>query len=135
MRQSNALIRSKQPLDLLQKRLFYLVLETIRTSDAQFDFIEIPDHILRDLSQGTDGSFREDLKVAAEGLIGTTFSQMKPSGGWAVTSIFDCIEFVCVAETTEQGFKNTRDNDVLRARLHASLVPHLLQLEKLQLPI
>jgi Initiator Replication protein len=130
VRQSNALIRSKQPLDLMQKRLFYLVLETIRTSDAQFDFIEIPDHILRDLLQGTYGSFREDLRVAAEGLVGTTFSLMKPSGGWAVTPIFDRIEYVRVGETTEQGFKNSFDYDVLRARLHTSLEPHLLRLEK-----
>ena len=130
VRQSNALIRSKQPLDLMQKRLFYLVLETIRTTDAQFDFIEIPDHILRDLLQGTYGSFREDLRVAAEGLVGTTFSLMKPSGGWAVTPIFDRIEYVRMGETTEQGFKNTFDYDVLRARLHSSLEPHLLRLEK-----
>lgn len=130
VRQLNALIRSKQPLDLMQKRLFYLVLETIRTTDSEFDFIEIPDFLLRDLLQGTYGSFKEDLRVAAEGLVGTSFSLMRSTGGWAVTPIFDRIEYVKSGETTEQGFTNAHTYDVLRARLHKNLEPHLLRLEK-----
>jgi hypothetical protein len=130
VRQSNALIRSKQPLDLMQKRLFYLVLETIRTTDTEFDFIEIPDFVLRELLSGTYGSFREDLKVAADGLVGTSFSLMRPTGGWTTTPIFDRIEYVRVGETTELGFSNTYTYDVLRAKLHKSLEPHLLRLEK-----
>jgi Initiator Replication protein len=130
VRQSNALIRSKQPLDLMQKRLFYLVLETVRTTATEFDYIEIPDYILQDLLQGTYGSFKEDLRVAAEGLVGTTFSVLKPSGGWTVTSIFDRIEYVRVGETTDEGYHNGYTYDVLRARLHESLEAHLLRLEK-----
>jgi hypothetical protein len=127
---SNVRIRSKQPLDPIQKRLLYLLLETIRTTDTGGDFTEIPVH---SLWEGALDSSKVDLKAATEGLVGTTFSRIKPTGGWTVTSVFDCIEYVRVGETTERGFKKIFDVDVLRVRLNASISPYLLQLGKLEL--
>jgi hypothetical protein len=130
VRQANALIRSKQPLDLMQKRLFYLILETIRTTDTQFETVEFPVPVLKELLSGTYGSFQTDLKNAADGLVMTSFSIFRASGSWATTPIFDRIEYLNIGETNEQGHTNDNNYDVIRARLHDSLESYLLKLER-----
>ncbi len=130
IRQANALIRSKQPLDLMQKRLFYLILETVRTTDTQLNFVEFPVPVLRDLLSGTYGSFQTDLFTAAQGLVSTSFSILNPSGSWVTTPIFDRIEYLKAGETNNRGYKNTTTQDVVRARLHDDLEMYLLKLER-----
>ena len=130
VRQANALIRSKQPLDLMQKRLFYLILETIRTTDTQFSIVEFPVPLLKEILSGTYGTFYDDLKEAADGLVMTSFSLHRPSGSWATTPIFDRIEYLKTGDTNDQGYTNDNNYDVVRARLHDSLEPYLLRLEK-----
>lgn len=130
IRQANALIRSKQPLDLMQKRLFYLILETVRTTDTQLNFVEFPVPVLRDLLSGTYGSFQSDLFTAAQGLVSTSFSILNPSGSWVTTPIFDRIEYLKVGETNNRGYKNNTSQDVVRARLHDDLEMYLLKLER-----
>lgn len=130
IRQANALIRSKQPLDLMQKRLFYLILETVRTTDTQLNFVEFPVPVLKDLLSGTYGSFQSDLFTAAQGLVSTSFSILNPSGSWVTTPIFDRIEYLKVGETNNRGYKNTTSQDIVRARLHDDLEMYLLKLER-----
>lgn len=130
VRQANALIRSKQPLDLMQKRLFYLILETVRTTDTQLNFVEFPVPVLRDLLSGTYGSFQTDLFAAAQGLVSTSFSILNPSGSWVTTPIFDRIEYLKAGETNNRGYKNNSSQDVVRARLHDDLEMYLLKLER-----
>lgn len=130
VRQANALIRSKQPLDLMQKRLFYLILETVRTTDTQLNFVEFPVSVLKDLLSGTYGSFQTDLFAAAQGLVGTSFSILNPSGSWVTTPIFDRIEYLKAGETNNRGYKNNSSQDVIRARLHDDLEMYLLKLER-----
>lgn len=130
VRQANALIRSKQPLDLMQKRLFYIILETIRTTDIELNDVEFPVSMLRDLLSGTYGSFQSDLFNAAQGLVGTSFSILNPSGSWVITPIFDRIEYLKAGETNNRGYRNNSGEDVVRARLHRDLEGYLLKLER-----
>lgn len=130
VRQANALIRSKQPLDLMQKRLFYVILETVRTTDTQLSDVEFPVPLLKELLNGSYGSFQADLFSAATGLVGTSFSVLKPSGSWATTPIFDRIEYLKAGETNDRGYKNSSGEDVVRARLHGDLEKYLLKLER-----
>jgi len=130
VRQANALIRSRQPLDLMQKRLFYLILETIRTTDTNFDTVEFPVPVLKELLGGTYGSFHTDLFAAAQGLVSTSFSILRPSGSWVTTPIFDRIEYLKAGEANARGYLNAADYDVVRARLHDDLEAYLLKLER-----
>ena len=130
VRQANALIRSKQPLDLMQKRLFYVILETVRTTDTQLGDVEFPVPLLKELLSGSYGSFQNDLFAAAQGLVGTSFNILQPSGSWETTPIFDRIEYLKAGETNRRGYKNASGEDVVRARLHSELETYLLKLER-----
>lgn len=114
----------------MQKRLFYVILETIRTTDTELGDVEFPVPLLRSLLSGTYGSFQNDLFNAAQGLVGTSFSILKPSGSWAITPIFDRIEYLKAGETNNRGYCNDTGEDVVRAKLHRDLEGYLLKLER-----
>jgi len=130
IRQANALLRSKQPLDLMQKRLFYIILETVRTTDTQLSDVEFPISQLKELLSGTYGSFVADLFNASQGLVGTSFSILKPTGSWVTTPIFDRIEYLKAGDTNNRGYRNDSGEDVVRAKLHDDLEAYLLRLER-----
>lgn len=129
VRQSNALVKSKRPLNLMQTQLFYIFLETIRTTDEKFDIIEISVPVLKELLRGSYGSFYDDLRSAAQALAGSTFSLLRPSGSWVFIPVFDRIEYLKSEEENEKGYTNRRPYDVVRCRLHDDLSPHLLRLD------
>lgn len=113
----------------MQTQLFYIFLETIRTTDEKFDIVEISVPVLKELLRGFYGSFYDDLRTSAQALVGSTFSLSRPSGSWAVIPVFDRIEYLKSEEENEKGYVNRRPYDVVRCRLHDDLSPHLLKLD------
>ena len=129
VRQSNALVKSKRPLNLMQTQLFYIFLETIRTTDEKFDIVEISVPVLKELLRGFYGSFYDDLRSSSQALVGTNFGLFRPSGSWVFIPVFDRIEYLKSEEENEKGYVNRRPYDVVRCKLHDDLSPHLLKLD------
>lgn len=127
--QSNALVKSRQNFNMMQKRLFYIAMESVRRSDADFKELILPVPALRELVGGYYGSFKDKLREASVPLVGTTLSIHRASGSWASISIFQTIEYLNAGETSESGFKNVHSFDVLRMKLHDDLKAYLLKLE------
>src|SRR5688500_11798745 len=114
IRQSNALVRTKRPYNLMQTQLFYVFLETLKTTDESFGPMESPVPVLRELLRGHYGSFYSDLREAAENLAGTTFGIRKPTGSWAFLTIFKRIEYLKAGDTNDVGYHNRNAYDVVR---------------------
>ena len=93
IRQANELVRSKQGLTTMQRRLFYIAMAAVSPTAGTFAVTYLPEPLLRELLGGTYGSFKNDLETAAQGLVGTSFRVRKEKGGWSVSSVFHRIEY------------------------------------------
>ena len=127
--QANTLVRSRQNLSMMQKRLFYIAMEAVRRADVEFKELVLPVPALRDLVGGHYGSFKEKLREAAQPLVGTTLNIHRKSGSWASISIFQTIEYLHAGEVSESGFRNEQSCDIIRMKLHDDLKAYLLKID------
>ena len=129
IRQANELVRSKQGLTTMQRRLFYIAMAAVYPSSETFAITYLPEPLLRELLGGTYGSFKNDLEAAAHGLVGTSFRVRKEKGGWSVSSVFHRIEYIHPGETNKEGEINYQPYDLVSVQLHSDLVPYLIGLK------
>jgi hypothetical protein len=129
IRQANELVRSKQGLNTMQRRLFYIAMAAVHPSSESFAVTYLPEPLLRELLGGTYGSFKNDLEAAAHGLVGTTFRVRKEKGGWSVSSVFHRIEYIHPGEVSNSGETNYQPYDLISMQLHTDLVPYLIGLK------
>lgn len=128
IRQANELVRSKQGLTTMQRRLFYIAMAAVYPSSETFAITYLPEPLLRELLGGSYGSFKNDLEAAAHGLVGTSFRVRKEKGGWSVSSVFHRIEYIHPGETGKEGEINYQPYDLISVQLHSDLVPYLIGL-------
>lgn len=129
IRQANELVRSKQGLTTMQRRLFYIAMAAVYPNAGTFAVTYLPEPLLRELLGGTYGSFKNDLETAAHGLVGTSFRVRKEKGGWSVSSVFHRIEYIHPGETSKDGDVNYQPYDLVSVQLHSDLVPYLIGLK------
>ncbi len=129
IRQANELVRSKQGLTTMQRRLFYIAMAAVHPSSESFAVTYLPEPLLRELLGGSYGSFKNDLEAAAHGLVGTSFRVRKEKGGWSVSSVFHRIEYIHPGEANRDGEINYQPYDLISMQLHSDLVPFLIGLK------
>ena len=129
IRQANELVRSKQGLTTMQRRLFYIAMAAVHPLSESFAVTYLPEPLLRELLGGSYGSFKNDLEAAAHGLVGTSFRIRKEKGGWSVSSVFHRIEYIHPGETNRDGEVNYQPYDLISMQLHSDLVPFLIGLK------
>lgn len=129
IRQANELVRSKQGLTTMQRRLFYIAMAAVNPNAEAFSVTYLPEPLLRELLGGTYGSFKDDLETAAHGLVGTSFRVRKAKGGWSVSSVFHRIEYIHPGEASKEGEINYQPYDLVSVQLHSDLVPYLIGLK------
>jgi hypothetical protein len=129
IRQANELVRSKQGLTTMQRRLFYIAMAAVCPTDEAFAVTYLPEPLLRVLLGGSYGSFKDDLEAAAHGLVGTSFRLRKEKGGWSVSSVFHRVEYIHPGETSKEGEVNYQPFDLISVQLHSDLLPYLVGLK------